>query len=487
MNISIQLFINIIIISYIESIYQSTVIFSSLGSEFQSENNLDLFLSKTVSKRILCIALCNQHRLCYTFDFDFISGRCRLFESNLRTGSIIVSSSSSSIVGIIKLTSNLYQSIHDQSCQICEHNRYEICSSIKNTCQCPLHTFWNGSICLLQLYENRTCLQIDGCRKDFNLTCSMDVYGKFLQCSTVSPSALPFGVTVVGLYNGTSNDNDTILSGPRGIAFSNNGSLYVTDATYKVIRFPQNSRIGQTVMTYLSNPAMITFDQTLSNFYVSIPYNALVQMWPSNNTIPPNPGTASCTTDLLYFTIGVAVDSLGNVYIASTLCNWVTKWSLNATNGTLVAGLSTANAGNDNWSLNWPFGLFLDELNENLYIADYSNHRVQKVILNGSGYGVTVAGGNGAGVAANQLNSPTSIIASRYDGAIYIADRNNNRIQKWLVNATFGITIADSPSGIAGNTPYLLNWPFDIKLACNEECLYVSDNRNNRIQRFYLQ
>ena len=293
-------------------------------------------------------------------------------------------------------------------------------------------------------------------------------------------------MTVAGSFNGTPNANDTLLYNPRGIELSKDGALYVADGSYKLMVFTPNNRVGATLMTYTEFPALIALDNTSSRIYASISYSALVKVWPSNVTIPPNAYTAGCSMDILYFTIGVQVAVNGNVYIASTLCNWVTMWKPNATNGTLVAGLATAAAGNDNQSLNWPFGLFLDECHSSLYVVDNKNHRIQKFNLNGSRIGVTVAGGNGAGSAANQLNNPISLVVSQIDGAMYIADRNNNRVQKWLFNATFGITVAGSSTGIAGNSSYLLNWPFDVKLASGDAYLYVSDYRNHRIQRFAL-
>jgi len=106
--------------------------------------------------------------------------------------------------------------------------------------------------------------------------------------------------------------------------------------------------------------------------------------------------------------------------------------------------------------------------------------------LDGSGIGVTVAGGNGQGSAANQFNIPTGIYVSRLDGSLYIADFYNNRIQKWAQNATFGTTIAGNPNATSGSTPYLLNSPFGIAIDDGENYLYVADTANNRIQRFSL-
>ncbi|CAF2223298.1 unnamed protein product [Rotaria magnacalcarata] len=102
-------------------------------------------------------------------------------------------------------------------------------------------------------------------------------------------------------------------------------------------------------------------------------------------------------------------------------------------------------------------------------------------------FDMTVAGGNGPGLTANQHYRPTDIFCSRMDGSVYIACANNNRIQKWQTNATFGITIAGNLNGIAGQTPYLMNKTYGIALYYEEKHPYVSDSYNNRIQRFSLR
>jgi len=49
--------------------------------------------------------------------------------------------------------------------------------------------------------------------------------------------------------------------------------------------------------------------------------------------------------------------------------------------------------------------------------------------MKNSTVGITVAGGNGAGNDANQLNCPYGVVVDE-KGNMFIADTNNHRIQK---------------------------------------------------------
>ncbi len=173
-----------VILSPTHSLYQSFITLSSLGYEFQPQNPVQLLLETAFVSQLLCAAACNQQPSCHTFDYDSTSGRCRLFEGDLTTGLIASSASATSIVGMINLSSSLFVQTYNQSCQACQENRYEICSTTTNLCQCRSHTFWNGSVCLLQLFVNNSCSQIDACRADLNLTCVTDSYGQYNKCST---------------------------------------------------------------------------------------------------------------------------------------------------------------------------------------------------------------------------------------------------------------------------------------------------------------
>ncbi|UJR20285.1 hypothetical protein I4U23_023416 [Adineta vaga] len=307
---------------------------------------------------------------------------------------------------------------------------------------------------------------------------------------TTSISYTPLiGITVAGKSNGNSGSGTTSLNSPHGLFITDNGTLFVVD-TYnaRVQAFSPNSSIGSTVVpsSVLNFAEFVFVDANASTIYVS-DYNVdKIVLYPQNLTIPMGNTSSGCSLNKLNSGTGIAVDSKGNVYIVSLFCHQVLKWNGPYANTSIrVAG--TGLAGNDSTQLSDPYGIALDEINSVLYVADMYNHRIQKVFLNtNSTVGVTVAGGNGAGSALNQLNSPTSVIVSRKDGSLYIADGGNHRIVCWKVNAIEGILIAGSMNGTAGNTAVLLDTPFDLELDANETFLYVSDMNNNRVQRFQL-
>ena len=101
-------------------------------------------------------------------------------------------------------------------------------------------------------------------------------------------------------------------------------------------------------------------------------------------------------------------------------------------------------------------------------------------LLRWNSTGITLAGiGGSRGVASNQLDTPSDI-ALDSSNALYIADFNNHRIQKWMVGSSNGITIAGSANGTSGITLADLRGPTGVLLDSSNN-LYVSDSNNNRV------
>jgi DNA-binding beta-propeller fold protein YncE len=259
-----------------------------------------------------------------------------------------------------------------------------------------------------------------------------------------------------------------------------------TDNT--ILAFEPDNRTGRVVASFDDWPSFLFVDNRTSDLYVSVLYLHLVFILPGKRTIPTNGISGDiCTLNKVPRPMGVVVDSVGNVYISSIACHWITRWAPNATTGVLIAGSPTGSSGSSSILLWNPYCLLLDEIESVIYVADRFNNRIQRFPLNGSRVGVTFAGGNNAGTAANQLYNPTDIYRSKKGDFMYICDSENNRVQRWPMNGTSGVTVVGSSSGVAGRTPYQMNVPYALAFDADERYMYVVDSDNNRIQRFSLQ
>lgn len=89
--------------------------------------------------------------------------------------------------------------------------------------------------------------------------------------------------------------------------------------------------------------------------------------------------------------------------------------------------------------LNSPWGLYVDS-SQAVFVVDRNNHRVMKW-LSGAATGSVVAGSTSdPGPWSYQLNSPTALTMDQY-GYLYVLDSVNDRVQKWLPFAPFGTTV----------------------------------------------
>ncbi|MBS1596515.1 MAG: T9SS type A sorting domain-containing protein [Bacteroidetes bacterium] len=254
------------------------------------------------------------------------------------------------------------------------------------------------------------------------------------------------GVTVAG-----GNGNGTGLNQigyPTGIWVDPSGNLYVSDQTNdRVMKFPAGSTSatsgvvigggnGQgTAANQLRSPMGLEGDAS-GNIYVA-DGNGRIQKFPAGSTSATMAVTvaggngAGSAANQLYYPYDVALDAIGNLYVADLDNDRVQKFpagSTSATNGITIAG-GNGNGSNNN-QLNQPEGIALDAAG-NLYVCD-NNDRVQMFPPGSTSAtaGVTVAGGHGSGPAANQFIA-SAAIALDSQRNIYVADLFNNRVQKW--------------------------------------------------------
>jgi hypothetical protein len=98
--------------------------------------------------------------------------------------------------------------------------------------------------------------------------------------------------------------------------------------------------------------------------------------------------------------------------------------------GTTLSGYGNGTGGNALDALNLPLGLAMDSLGS-LYVGDRENHRVIK-IEEGSTIGSIVAGTGVPGNGVTQLYQPSGLYIDRGFN-IYVVDRINDRAMLWKI------------------------------------------------------
>ena len=95
--------------------------------------------------------------------------------------------------------------------------------------------------------------------------------------------------------------------------------------------------------------------------------------------------------------------------------------------------------------------------------------------------GITVAGITGSsGSASDHLSYPYDLAVDS-SKTMYIAERDNNRVQMWLAGASSGSTVAGQSNGTAGSTVNYFNRASGVVVDSNGN-LYVTDPFNHRVQ-----
>jgi hypothetical protein len=193
------------------------------------------------------------------------------------------------------------------------------------------------------------------------------------------------------------------------------------------------------------------------------------------------------TSAALSYPQGVALDSSGDLYIASEIDCRVRKVS----GGTIttVAGTGTCGYAGDGGpatsaNLNGPSGVAVE--GGDLFIADAGNCRVRKVsggtITTVAGTGTCGYGGDGGPATSASLNGPSGVAVE--GGDLYVAEFINCRVRK--VSGGTISTVAGNGScpyaGDGGAATSASLWPFGVALDSSGD-LYIADALNCRVRK----
>jgi hypothetical protein len=208
------------------------------------------------------------------------------------------------------------------------------------------------------------------------------------------------------------------LKGPKSLVVDGTGDLFIADF--------YNHRVRK-----------VAPDGIITTYAGSGPVDAVTPLGgaPSNGGFSGDNGPA--TDARLNGPRGLAVDALGNLFIADYYNNRVRKVTpdgvITTVAGTNKSGFSGDSGPATQARLNSPRGLAVDALG-NLFIADYGNHRVRKVTPDGMI--TTVAGTGGPGFSGDggkatdaRLNNPVNAAVDTA-GNLFVSDWGNYRVRK---------------------------------------------------------
>ena len=305
---------------------------------------------------------------------------------------------------------------------------------------------------------------------------------------------MPNATTVTGSADGVSGTSPSSLFYNRGIQIAENKTLYIADSgNNRAVVIKLGSTNATAVIGSLGNAS----DQlkeptdvfvTSAFIYILDARNYRVQRWSRNGsnstTVAGITGTAGNSSSTITFgsSYGIHVDKYGYLYVSDQYNHRVLRYSPSSSSGdssVMVAGTGTF--GSAPWQLYLPFKVFVDD-DRAMYIADTLNHRIQKWTY-GACSGITVAGTGTPGATVNQLNFPVAVVVDS-NQYMYITDTLNQRIQRWAPGACAGECLVGC-SGTSGAGSNVLSYPQSLAFD-NQGALYVSDVGNNRVQQFLL-
>ncbi len=243
------------------------------------------------------------------------------------------------------------------------------------------------------------------------------------------------------------------FNSPSGLTIDSSGNLYVSDTNNNKIRKISPTGLvttlagstagfadGQGSSDQFDGPSKIVVDAS-GNLYVADLFNHKIRKISPSGIVTTLAGSTAGFVDgqgaaaQFNFPDYIAIDALGNIYVADTdnsKIRKITTQGLVSTFAGSTYGFSDGQSVTAQFSV--PQGMCLDVAG-NLYVADLENHKIRKITT--TGIVTTLAGStagfeDGIGISA-KFKFPNGICIDG-NGVLYVADSNNYKIRKIVID-----------------------------------------------------
>lgn len=305
----------------------------------------------------------------------------------------------------------------------------------------------------------------------------LSVYGQAPQISYITPNTFSVNEPIVPLVPG--NTGGWVPNQPVVSTFAGSGVIGSADATGIAAGFNY-----PTVVTSDNLNNLIVVDRSNHKIRKITPDGAVTTI-AGTGAIGSLDGPALAAT--FRYPDGAVADSQGNIFISDQSNHKIRKIDVNGIVSTFagsgVAGFSDGTGTTAKFY--YPAGMTIDA-NDNLYVADYSNHRIRKITPGGvvtTYAGLATAGTVDGNTSVARFNGPTGVGVDVL-GNVFVADYGNHKIRKITtlgeVSTVAGTGIAGAADGSSATASF--NHPAIVAVDANNN-LFITDEGNNKIRK----
>jgi DNA-binding beta-propeller fold protein YncE len=277
------------------------------------------------------------------------------------------------------------------------------------------------------------------------------------------------------------------------VAVDSSGNLYVSTENWSNQVFKYDS-LGNdlgafagvyrvpylTAPPYLHNPAGLAVDSSGNIYVVENRGHRLVKLDPSGAQLWAIGEPGIFLSDDYHFAHSngnPAIDVAGRVYISNTNRHRVQIYNSDGSFYDSIGELSVS--GSDNDHFNYPQSVAISPLNGDIYVADRDNQRVQ-VFTSTLQWKATLGQTGVSGIDNAHFNGPRGV-AVDWSGNVYVADRENQRVQKFNSSHAYVDTL-----GVTGVCSASLDHFCSPSAVAVDRLgrVYIADSGQHRVQVF---